>query len=84
MQDLAEKYAREPVWAVVGASNQRGKYGNRIYRTLRSSGYTVYPINLGEPMVEGDPAYSRLANLPQSPTVVNIVVPPRHALEPVQ
>ena len=28
-------YAEQPVWAVVGASNARHKYGNRIYRTLR-------------------------------------------------
>jgi uncharacterized protein len=84
MPELTEKYAREPVWAVVGASNDRGKYGNRIYRTLRAAGYTVYPVNVNEPEVEGDPAYKRLTDLPQPPTVVNMVIPPRYALSTVK
>jgi len=33
------------VWAVVGASNDPTKYGNRIFRTLRAAGYRVYPVN---------------------------------------
>ncbi len=41
----ADHYAELPVWAVVGASNARHKYGNRIYRTLREAGYRVYAVN---------------------------------------
>jgi predicted CoA-binding protein len=80
MADLVQFYARQSVWAVVGASNDRRKYGNRIYRTLRSAGYTVYAVNLGENQVEGDTAYAKLADLPQIPTVVNMVIPPWNAL----
>ncbi len=84
MADLIQFYAHEPVWAVVGASNDRRKYGNRIYRTLRSAGYTVYAINDHEPQVEGDTAYARLADLPQVPTVVDMVIPPWNALPVVE
>ena len=79
MPDNAMKYANEPVWAVVGASNERYKYGNRIYRTLRGAGYTVYAVNNREKEVEGDTAYARLSDLPQVPTVVDMVVPPAQA-----
>jgi hypothetical protein len=79
MSDIASKYANEPVWAVVGASNERYKYGNRIYRTLRGAGYTVYAVNNREKQVEGDPAYARISDLPQVPTVVDMVVPPDQA-----
>jgi len=74
--DLAERYAREPVWAVVGASNDPAKYGNRIYRTLKAAGYRVYPVNLTAATVDGDRAYARVNDLPEPPTVVDIVIPP--------
>jgi predicted CoA-binding protein len=79
-RSLAERYAREPVWAVVGASNHRRKFGNRIYRALRDAGYTVYAVNDHEREVEGDPAYARLGDLPRAPTVVDFVIPPEKAL----
>jgi predicted CoA-binding protein len=84
MRELVEKYANEPVWAVVGASNDPRKFGNRIYRTLRDAGYTVYPINPREAQVEGDPAYAWLTDLPEPPTVVDMVISPRFALSTVQ
>ena len=84
MQNLIQKYANEPVWAVVGASNNPRKFGNRIYKTLRTAGYTVYPVNRGEQQVEGDTAYASLLDLPQPPTVVDMVVSPALALEIVQ
>lgn len=62
-------------WAVIGASNDRSKYGNRIFRDLRSAGYTVYPVNPNETEVEGDPAFATLADLPGKPDVVDVVVP---------
>lgn len=72
---LIERAVNERVWAVVGASNDRQKFGNRIYRDLRSAGYTVYAVNPNEPNVEGDTAYATLADLPETPTVVDVVVP---------
>ena len=84
MPNLIQKYANEPVWAVVGASNNPRKFGNRIYRTLRTAGYTVYAVNSRENEVEGDMAYASLLDLPQPPTVVDMVVPPYLALEVVQ
>ena len=82
MQDpnsLIEKYVNEPVWAVVGASNNKAKYGNRIYLKLREAGYRVYPVNRREQLIEGDTAYSSLSDLPEPPAVINMVVPPHEA-----
>lgn len=74
--DLAARHATAPTWAVVGASNDRAKFGNKIYRALRADGYTVYAVNLDAPSVEGDPAWPRVADLPAAPEVVNLVIPP--------
>ncbi len=45
-------------WAVVGASNDHEKYGNRVYRVLRERGYHVYPVHPTITQVEGDQAYA--------------------------
>jgi predicted CoA-binding protein len=66
---------KEKVWAVVGASNDRNKYGNIIYRDLRGAGFNVYPVNPNLEEVEGDKAYPRLQDLPERPDVADIVVP---------
>ena len=66
--------------AVVGASNDPAKYGNRIYRDLRDKGYAVWPVNPREREIAGDAAYAELAALPAPPDIVNFVVPPKIAL----
>lgn len=77
MQESIDRAVRERVWAVVGASNNRTKFGNRIYRDLKSAGYTVFPVNPTETEIEGDRAYKRLQDLPEKPVVVDMVVPAR-------
>ena len=46
-----------PVIAVIGASNDRRKFGNKAVRAFRKQGYTVVPINPHETEVEGLRAY---------------------------
>ena len=43
--------------AVVGASNDRRKFGNRAVRAYQEQGYTVVPINPHERELEGLMAY---------------------------
>lgn len=50
--------------AVIGASNNRGKYGNKAVRAFASRGYTVYPINPHEVEVEGLRAYASVGDVP--------------------
>jgi predicted CoA-binding protein len=62
--------------AVVGATDDPTKYGGRIYRDLKSKGFTVYAVNPNRDTVDGDPAWPSLAALPEAPTIVDFVVPP--------
>lgn len=64
------------VWAVVGVSADRSKFGYKVYRKLKNAGYTVYAVNPNMSELEGDRVYSSLSELPQVPEVVNCVVPP--------
>lgn len=64
------------VWAVIGASQDRAKYGNIVYRDLRAGGYRVLAVNPTVTEVEGDPAWPALAAPPERPEVVDFVTPP--------
>ena len=61
--------------ALVGASNNRQKFGNRIYRDLRSKGYHVIPVNPKDRQIEGDRAYASIGIMEELPDIVNFVVP---------
>ena len=77
MEELIREFVNQRVWALVGASAGRSKYGNMILRDLHQAGYAIYPVNPRETEIEGLRAYRTLADLPQLPQVVDIVVPPR-------
>jgi uncharacterized protein len=46
--------------AVIGASNNPSKFGNKAVRAYLRQGWTVYPVNPQEPTVEGLPTYSSI------------------------
>jgi uncharacterized protein len=64
------------VVAVIGASNNRQKFGNRAVRAFREQGYTVIPINPHEVEVEGLKAYASVLDVPGAIDMVSFYVPP--------
>lgn len=76
MQALIDDFVNRKVWAVVGASQDRSKFGYRVFDTLRRAGYTVYPVNPRGGELDGATVYASLADLPETPEVVDLVVPP--------
>jgi len=72
---IADFLAKGP-YAVVGASSDHAKYGNRVLRAYQRKGWTVYPINPREPVIEGLTAYPDLKSLPETPRGVSIITPP--------
>ena len=81
LQKLKEKNTRI---ALVGASNDSSKFGNRIYLDLRKKGYHVFPINPKESKIEGDKAYASIDMMDSLPDIVNFVVPPQIAIKVAQ
>src|SRR5512143_1511594 len=63
--------------AVVGASRDREKYGNIVFRRLASLGLKVYPVNPNAETIEGERAYPSLGDLPEKVEGAVLVVPPR-------
>lgn len=62
--------------AIIGASNDRSKYGNKSVRAHLQEGYTVYPVNPKESEIEGLPAFKTISDVPVRPDRVSVYVPP--------
>ena len=64
------------VVAVIGASRDRQKFGNRAVRAYASAGYTVVPINPNEQDVEGLKTYASVVDVPGPIDMALFYVPP--------
>ena len=62
--------------AVVGASNDRSKFGNKVLRTYLQDGRPVYPVNPTAGTIEGVKAYATLDELPEPVHGISIITPP--------
>ena len=67
--------------AIIGASNDRRKFGNKAVRAFLKQGYTVYPVNLNESEIEGLPAFASIREVPVRPHMVSLYLPPPKVLE---
>jgi predicted CoA-binding protein len=54
-----------PSVAVVGASSDRRKFGNKAVRAYLRAGYDVFPVNPSESAIEGLPAYRSVRDVPR-------------------
>lgn len=67
--------------AVVGASADRRKFGNKCVRAFQAAGWTVYPIHPTETSVEGLPVYRSVADVPEPRLdVVSVYLNPKAGL----
>ena len=64
------------VVAVIGASSNRSKFGNRAVRAFQQQGYTVVPINPHEPEVEGLKSYASVMDFPGTIDMASMYLPP--------
>lgn len=62
--------------AIIGASNDRRKFGNKALRAFAHQGYTVVPINPHEREIEGHRAYATVLDVPGTIDMATVYVPP--------
>jgi uncharacterized protein len=63
------------VVAVIGASSNPRKFGNRAVKAFRRQGYTVIPINPNESQIEGLKAYASVLDVPIPIDMATFYVP---------
>lgn len=79
MSDLSariERFLAAERFAVVGASTNRDKYGNKVLRAYLQNDRRVVPVNPNADEVEGLRAYPSLDALPEPVEAVSIITPP--------
>ena len=67
--------------AIIGASADRSKFGNIAVRAFVRQGFTVYPVNPKEAVIEGLPAFASIAEVPVRPNLISVYLPPTVVLK---
>src|SRR5271167_3139505 len=62
--------------AIIGASSDRAKFGNKAVRAFAQQGYAVYPVNPRVAEIEGIPAFKSIVEVPIRPEMVSVYLPP--------
>ena len=67
----------KPTVAILGASADRSKFGNKSLRAHTAAGYEVYPVNPKGGAIEGLSVYRTLADVPEGHlNRVSVYLPP--------
>jgi len=67
----------KPTIAIVGASNDRNKFGNRAVRAYLRQGFDVFPVHPTAEVIEGVRAYATVRDIPLARLDrVSLYVPP--------
>jgi predicted CoA-binding protein len=62
--------------AIIGASADPAKFGNKAVRAFQRQGHTVYPVNPKESSIEGLTCYATIRDVPERPTKISVYLPP--------
>lgn len=76
MTEAVQSFLAAKTFAVAGASTDRSKYGNMIFRRLIDTGHKTYPLNPKADLVEGHTAFAQLSECPVPPEALSIITPP--------
>ncbi|MEW4563703.1 CoA-binding protein [Bremerella sp. JC770] len=74
----------KPTVAILGASSERSKYGNKSVRAHLESGYDVYPVNPRGGQIEGLKVYTSVKDIPVDQLDrISVYVPPQVGMKMV-
>lgn len=67
--------------AIIGASADRSKFGNKAVRAFLQQGWTVYPVNPKEQQIEELPVFKSITDIPVRPDWISVYLPPQILLK---
>lgn len=76
MPDPIQRFLAQSRFAVVGASSDRSKYGNKVLRCYLQHKRDAVPVHPKETVVEGVPAFPSLTAIAGGVGAVSIITPP--------
>ena len=72
------------VWAVVGVTPNKEKYGYKIWKKLLDHGYETYGINPKYDYIQKEKIYTSLKEVPKKIDVIDLVVPSKVSLKTLE
>ena len=69
-------FFQSPVFAVIGASEDRSKFGNKVLRCYLANKKIVIPVNPKAASIEGIPCVASVADLPDAVKSISVITPP--------
>jgi uncharacterized protein len=76
VQQQIDQFLASQAFGVIGASNNRSKYGNKILRCYLQHGYRAIPVNPNEKEIEGIACVSAINDLPAEVKSISMITPP--------
>ncbi len=76
MTEAIEKFFASEAFGVVGASEDRSKYGNKVLRCYVQNKKTAIPVNPKVASVEGLNTVATVADLPDTVKSISVITPP--------
>ena len=76
LQERIDEFLAASPHAVVGASQDRAKYGNKVLRAYLQNQRRVYPVNPNSKEVEGLESFPDLAAPPESVHGISVITKP--------
>ena len=76
LRELVDRFVQGSSFAVVGASRDRSKYGNKVLRAYQQNNLLAFPVNPRAEEIEGLAAYPDLDSLPEEVHGVSVITPP--------
>lgn len=78
---MAEKqqintFLDSPIIGVVGASDNREKFGNKVLRCYQENGYQVVPVHPAKQTIEGLACVASVSELPAEVQSISMITPP--------
>ena len=74
-----------PSIAILGASLDRSKFGNKAVRVFADRGYKVYPVNPKADEIEGHKAYRSISDIAEKKLdMVSFYLPPAVGLQVIE
>ena len=67
--------------AVIGASTDHAKYGNKCIRAYQAAGYRVFPVNPHADEIEGLPVFRSLGDVAEPLDRIAVYLPPARTRE---
>ncbi|MBX9669670.1 MAG: CoA-binding protein [Candidatus Obscuribacterales bacterium] len=76
IDEQIDKFLAAPAFGVAGASDDRHKYGHKVYVCYLQHEHKAYPINPNVKTVLGNTAYATVRALPEPIESLSIITPP--------